>query len=286
MKYFVMSDIHSFYDEMQEALSKAGFDINNPEHTIIVCGDIFDRGDQTNEVYEFLISLPKERRVLIRGNHEYLLKDAMMRGYLGSHDFSNGTAKTILQLAHSKGYIENRYIVNDNMVNLVNNKRVWNIIDWIFSDEWVDYYELDRFIFVHSFIPLGIKDTGKEDAWFLGWVDTYDPDWRTKFTSTPYWEEAVWGCPWKKIKAGYFDEEAKKGKTLVCGHWHASDFHYYLGEKPITQDNMLDWLHIYYSDKIIAIDAMTALSRKCNCLVIDENFNCYDQDGNKLVTEG
>ena len=286
MRYFVMSDIHSFYDEMKLALDNAGFNKENSEHILIICGDIFDRGDQTLEVLNFIKSLPRERRILIRGNHEYLLKSAMMRGYLGGHDFSNGTAKTILHLANSQGYIEGYSIVNDSMENLVNNKDIWDIIDWMFSDEWVNYYELDRFIFVHSFIPLGIKDTGKEDVWFLGWQDEYDPEWRTKFQSKSDWDEAVWGCPWKKIKMGYFDEEAKNGKTLVCGHWHAADFHYQLGKKPVTNRNMKNWMHIYYSSKIIAIDAMTALTNKCNCLVIDENFKCYDQFGKELVVEG
>ena len=42
MKYFVSSDIHGFYDEWQKSLKDNGFDINNPCHKIIVCGDLFD----------------------------------------------------------------------------------------------------------------------------------------------------------------------------------------------------------------------------------------------------
>lgn len=284
MKYFVMSDIHSFYNEMKSALDEAGFDINNNEHILIVCGDIFDRGDQTLEVLNFIKSLPKERRILIRGNHEQLLKDAMMRGYLGRHDFSNGTAKTILHLANSQGYVEWNSIVNDSMENLIHNKDVWDVIDWIASDEWVNYYELDRFIFVHSFIPLAFKDDDHA-FWFLNTEQEYNPNWREDYQNRYDWEGAIWGCPWQLIKSGYFDEEAKNGKTLVCGHWHASDFHFHLGDKPVTSDNMLDWMHIYYSDKIIAIDAMTALSKDCNVLVIDEQSNCYDKHGKKLEVE-
>ena len=54
MKYFITSDIHSFYDEFIEALNKAGYDKNNKDHILIICGDIFDRGTKPLEIYEFL----------------------------------------------------------------------------------------------------------------------------------------------------------------------------------------------------------------------------------------
>ena len=90
-KYFVVSDIHSFYNALIEGLKRAGYDQENPNHILVVCGDIFDRGGQPLEVYNFLISLPKERRVLIRGNHEYLLRELINRQMPYSHDESNGT---------------------------------------------------------------------------------------------------------------------------------------------------------------------------------------------------
>ena len=53
MKYFVSSDIHGFFDEWQNALKDKGFDLNNPEHKIILCGDLFDRGSQPKEIINF-----------------------------------------------------------------------------------------------------------------------------------------------------------------------------------------------------------------------------------------
>ena len=32
MKYFIITDAHGFADQLQLALDKAGYDINNPEH--------------------------------------------------------------------------------------------------------------------------------------------------------------------------------------------------------------------------------------------------------------
>lgn len=42
-KYFVASDIHSFYTPFIKELNKTGFDLNNEEHILIICGDLFDK---------------------------------------------------------------------------------------------------------------------------------------------------------------------------------------------------------------------------------------------------
>ena len=44
-KYFAVADPHSFTDFMLSALHKAGFEKDNPEHYVIICGDAFDRGE-------------------------------------------------------------------------------------------------------------------------------------------------------------------------------------------------------------------------------------------------
>ena len=99
MKYFVISDIHSFYDEMIDALDEAGYDQNNKDHFLILCGDCLDRGTQSVEVIKFLKQLPKDRRVFIRGNHEYLFADLLDKRFPESYDFSNGTVRSFCHLA-------------------------------------------------------------------------------------------------------------------------------------------------------------------------------------------
>ena len=97
MKYFVSSDIHGFYDEWQNALKEKQFDINNPEHKIIVCGDLFDRGRQPCEIIDFILS-HKDKFILIRGNHEDLMQDMIDRNKNTYGDLRNGTAQTIVDL--------------------------------------------------------------------------------------------------------------------------------------------------------------------------------------------
>jgi serine/threonine protein phosphatase 1 len=93
VKLFVVSDIHSFYTPLIEALNKAGFDPDNKDHWLISCGDCFDRGPESVEVLHYLMQL--ERKILIKGNHDLLLKDLCSRGFPYSHDKSNGTVRTV-----------------------------------------------------------------------------------------------------------------------------------------------------------------------------------------------
>ena len=285
--YFCTSDIHGYYDLFIEALTREGFDKNNPSHILIVAGDIFDRGEQSLEVYNFLKSLPKERRILIRGNHEYLLRDLVARKRPKSYDESNGTYGTLFQLANI-GYKKESEMIHDYYRDLATNNEVGNpkspveieskyaelrkklyigkvqeVLDWIFSDEWVNYYELDNYIFVHSFIPTPIP-------WDLYSPTRGEPiyreDWRN---ATPTeWEDATWVCPWSYYKAGLFKPEEEKGKILVCGHWAAYDFKRHLGGKQFKRDK-LDYSP-YISKHLIALDATTYASHKINIYKIEK----------------
>ena len=53
-KYFICSDIHSDYNALMNAIKENGFDINNDNHILVVAGDIFDRGEDSVKVYEYL----------------------------------------------------------------------------------------------------------------------------------------------------------------------------------------------------------------------------------------
>ena len=57
MKLFVLSDVHSFYEPMMAALNKNGFDINNEDNHIVICGDLFDRGPDARKVLDFAKNL-------------------------------------------------------------------------------------------------------------------------------------------------------------------------------------------------------------------------------------
>ena len=246
-KLFVMSDIHGFYDEMIAALNAAGFDENNPDHWFVGCGDYFDRGRQPRQVMKYLHNLP--RKVLVRGNHEQLLVDCCLRGEALSHDISNGTAHTIWDMAIAIDFDE----CCDYTL-----KRVKP-----FLNSMVNYFETKNYIFVHSWIPLVNKD-GLPAHYTRGRSFGFNPDWRD--VSQKEWDDAMWGNPFDAVAKGL----NQTGKTIVFGHWHSSTgWAQAEGRSEFGDDAKFD---PYYGDGFIAIDACTAHSRKCNVLVLEEEF--------------
>ena len=289
MKYFIVSDIHSFATELKHALKSAGFDKGNKNHTLIVVGDVFDRGDKTVELYKFLSSIPKKRCILIRGNHEYLAFDLIKKQYPESHDFSNHTVDTFCHIAHRDiSDLYNGDVSWKEITDYVRSSKIWK---WLNSKQWVDYYELGPYIFTHSFIPVMAKEEYRKYYYYMGAYNMsaecceYNPDWR--IAGNYDFEESTWGDPIAYYKAGLFEEEAKKGKILVVGHWHVSDFWWRLAHIKSYEAPISD---IYYSEHLIGLDC--GVFRKSgggyyhpqNVLVIDDKdfSSCYDQHRHKL----
>ena len=46
MKYYVVADVHGFYREFIEAINDKGFFNDTEPHKLIICGDLFDRGEE------------------------------------------------------------------------------------------------------------------------------------------------------------------------------------------------------------------------------------------------
>lgn len=296
MKYFILSDIHSFAKQMKSALKAAGFNKKNKDHTLIVCGDVFDRGPDAFGVYNYLKSIPKKRCILIRGNHECLFFDLLEKDFPERHDFSNCTVDTFCQISQISSNLLNMdtydydprtYYAGSRSAweDIKNDVRNHEITKWLQSSQWVDYYELGNYIFVHSFIPVTVLDN---KSWYE--IENrkleFNPDWRNATANE--WEDATWGCPWKQYHAGLFKPEEDNGKVLVCGHWHTFDFYSHL-------DNNNKYLHqcgpIYYSKHLIGLDGGVTYNyltemyvHPQNLLVIEDinSYDCYDKHHNKL----
>lgn len=298
--YFVVSDLHSFYRPFKINLFRAGFRKTNPNHILIVLGDIFDRGDDTLKVFELIKSIPSNRRIMIKGNHEELFIKLAEKTFPDSYDFSNGTVKTFCHIAgvspddldiskiFSKAHIEGKVIDYAQASNrrqalwykIIEKVKESEIYNWILSNEWLDYFELNNHIFVHSFIPLRCKND--KTSKLFEYYPLYSiplqhlapvPNWRTD-AYYKEWEESRWGCPYKEFDAGLFNNEIKNNKVLVCGHWYTSDFH-------LLYENKKNDFSIYYSKNLIALDACTAYSKTTNVLVIKQDA-CFDQHKNLL----
>lgn len=267
MKYFAVSDIHSFYWPLMKALETAGYDKADPDHTLIVIGDVFDRGPDAMKVYDFLTSIDPGRLILLRGNHEDCYEELLEKPAPNRADVDNGTVSTFAQVAGYKT-LEKALSSWDDVLEKV---KASPVTKWVKSDVWKPYFELGDYVFTHNFIPMhNPKGLGMFKQFYDGYELEYFPEWRTEATEKE-WHEARWGCSWKQFKAGYFKEE---GKTLVCGHWHASDFH----KEFEGREN--DYT-IYRGESLIAIDGCTALTNRVNVLVINGD-RLSDQYGRNL----
>lgn len=248
-KFFVIADVHGFYDEMIEALNKAGFDKDNKDHFLISLGDETDRGPKNKAVINYLNKL--ERAVFVRGNHSTLFENCCLRGYPQSHDFSNGTFDTIDELS---GYEAKNFNVAADIA--------WRFLQ-PFMEKQVDYFETKNYIFVHAWIPVNIRD-GLPKYYTRSRNFEYNPEWR--YAHALDWEDCKWMNPFETASQGL----NQTGKIIVHGHWHNSAYWAKINHTPeFSKDACFD---ICEHDSCIGVDACTAYTHKCNILVLEDEF--------------
>lgn len=254
MKYYVVSDIHSYYDCLIDALTIAGFFNDKTPHQLIICGDLFDRGNQAIQLQEFILSLMNKNEViLIKGNHEELLMD-IVHGFQRyewnrSHHISNGTTDTVLQICNCQFYdlYDN---AKEMYQKLVNSPIITKIIP-----NMKNYYETQSHIFVHGWIPCYLD--------YLNHYSYYD-NWRN--ASDQLWQRARWTNGMK----AWHDEVKENGKTIVCGHFHCSFGHtHYEGDGSEFDEDANH--NPFIQEGIIALDSTCAYTKKLNCIVIEDN---------------
>lgn len=249
---FVTSDIHSHFNIFIKELEEKGYDKDNPNHWLVILGDVFDRGDESEELLHYLMSL--KRKILVKGNHDILLEECCQRGFPYSHDYSNGTVKTINDIG---GAGEGRFFDECCI-------RTWNKLAR-YRELLVNYFETQNYIFVHSWIPTNkVEVSSLSNPWIPLTVDEYMEDWRN--ANDVEWEDAMWGNPFKMA-----DRDLNKtGKTIVFGHWHCSTGHKMLGNCEDEFENAI-WEPCYFKNTI-GIDRCTAYTKQCNILVIEDEF--------------
>lgn len=221
-------------------MKEKGFDLNNPEHKIILCGDLFDRGSQPKEIIDFVLK-HKVKVILIRGNHEDLMEQMIERNSSDYGDLCNGTAQTIVDL-----YPEWQ-ISEFDLKKIAKETRLQDVLGMC-----VDYYETKHYIFVHGWIPI-IENCYLRDS-----------NWRTARKES--WEKARWA----NTVEMYRYEIYEPNKTIVCGHWHCSALWHEQNSDEYEEFGDKANFEPFITKNMIAIDACTTYSYKVNVVLLED----------------
>lgn len=127
---YVLSDIHGEYGLLRRMLDLIKF---SDSDTLISCGDIIDKGQESVRLLKFIAEMPNAR--CINGNHEY----TFLKAYWGLMSESPSDFGYVLKELQ-------RYFPHDGRL------LDWETVDWIESRPY--YIEEKDFICVHAGAPL------------------------------------------------------------------------------------------------------------------------------------
>lgn len=254
MKYFVISDIHSNYDQMITALNKKEFDYNDPNQKIIIVGDAFDKGPKPVQMYSFIKEMiVKNKLIWVVGNHEFLILKRLEKQVFNNH---NDTYETLLELARessSKTILSDKEVFDE--IRKIN-------LESFMKENLVPFYEIGDYIFAHGFIPT------KKNQYIENWKEVEFNSWYSATTKNGVRKVMVEGI---RIP----------GKTLVCGHARASfgnvrknyDVSMWndkMFDKLQKFKNNIEMFEPYYGDGVIGIDGCCSETGNINCIVIEK----------------
>lgn len=248
MRYFCISDVHGCYDKMIEALEDAGF--IKEQDTLISIGDLFDRGDKSKEVLEYVMSCP--HRILCMGNHDLRLMQLILDPFQYNEcDHSNGVPATLLSLIGAKKCMDENIGIWDGLRMLKDNELLKQ-----YFHECIAAVEFSNLIITHGWLPVNKLSWNRYEPYLHFLPEGGQGDWHTARGFD--WEEAVWAHTEKMIENKLYPQ----GKVMLIGHWHAWRLAEKFGEHRQTDKHKKDqyincdsFEYMYHGEKkFIAID--------------------------------
>lgn len=256
MRYYTVSDVHGNYTLLRKALDKMGFFNDKKPHKLLVNGDLLDRGQEANQLIDFMIDLmEKDMLIFVKGNHEDLFLQCLQEaasGKINMHHYLNGTWDTLLQISEmSEDEVEKD---REGLYELVR-RGMQSPFYRKLLPACVDYYETPKYIFTHGWIPCVVKGFQAHVKY------EYVPDWRQ--ADIKAWYAARW---LNGIDLACKHNIREPNKTVVCGHWGACYGH---NQQRTERYEDADFSP-FYAEGIIAIDASVCQSEQINCIVLDD----------------
>lgn len=232
MQYFVTSDIHGHYQALRTALSTAGYDESNPDHHLLVLGDLFDRGDESKEVYEYLYRLHQAKKAtIILGNHDSFMLE-LLEGNYERAKFNVDRNGFLHTLESFTNYQFPRGSTSLKTYKETIEQNYPNLYDWISS--FPLYLETEDYIFVH------------------GGVDPSFGDWRKASRFDYIWSYEV------KL-------DPVPGKVVVAGHHRVATIRepFHQDYKSLFREHPELFDPLYLEGKIL-IDRFVEISKELN----------------------
>lgn len=261
MQYFVCSDTHGFHLEFLLDLMKSGFDIDNPNHKLIVCGDISDGGAFFKEHLLYLYDLyKKDKAIILHGNHDYILIGFLKNLYSYDHFLNDGLKETLSSLLDyqfsfdifkrkfpNKGNAEVFSIWQSIVSNKIKKKYPFLLE---FLGNLPHYFETEHYIFTHGAVDYNCSDWHNPSIQGYkcsGWVALH-------FIGPNYYRNFI----------------NRTNKKIVVGHLNADLMRFTL--EGVLSDSICQQNSIYYNESINVyfLDTLTQYSKRVNFLVLNE----------------
>lgn len=257
MRYIFVSDIHGEFNKLMDALKEKNFDPEND--TLITLGDLFDRGSQSLEVLDYVLSLP--HCIKVWGNHDRRLRELFLGDAPNDCDQHNGVPATLQSFTKGVLTQRNRNSKSDMrfMIMMIKTderlaevkKKIWN-----YFDQCVWAVEFPHLIGTHAWIPCIYRQEGKFTLY------EYYPAWRF-WANEDCWDAATWS----NTSSAIIGDANPPDKMMIVGHWHAWRIRESFLKEKIWELKNGDWEIIApekigelveYND-VIYIDGCTAL---------------------------
>ena len=258
--YFVFSDVHGEVDALMEALREAGYNHNNPNHILVSCGDAFDRGPSSKEIFD--LCLNKKNTVRIKGNHDCFLEEFLDKGSDGEfvlfNILHNGLGATIKSFCSAIDF--SKPFSLEALDQCKGTQKLRLVREML--KEMPLYFETEHFIFCHAGVDPSLPNWKDTDEHFMLW-------------------DIEHSC----------DPIPNTDKMVVIGHHHAFRVKNQIMEKGARPEDITG---VYYYNKIdqdqkrilfygnkdenspfkyrnkIALDGLTNLTHKVNVMVVED----------------
>jgi serine/threonine protein phosphatase 1 len=160
-RIFAVGDIHGCFGKLTALMEK--IDIVWSRDKLIFLGDYIDRGPDSYEVVEYLISLKKQHAniVFLKGNHEEMFMNYLTGNNRLGYLFDGGQQTLDSYISHKKR--EPGFPVPEEHLD--------------FFRSLVLFHETDHYVFVHAGLKKGVP-VEKQDTEELLWIR--DPFVRSK----------------------------------------------------------------------------------------------------------